>query len=85
MREFIHNMAKWAIKHKILAPGAVVKECKIFDTYLLNPLGLAAGFDKNGELINQMPYYGFGYVEVGSVTRRPCAGTSRDYDGGFEC
>ena len=33
-----------------------------------NPVGLAAGFDKNGELIELMTSLGFGYVEIGSVT-----------------
>jgi dihydroorotate dehydrogenase len=33
-----------------------------------NPIGLAAGFDKNAEVINQMLSYGFGFVEVGTVT-----------------
>ena len=33
-----------------------------------NPIGLAAGFDKNAEVINQMLAYGFGFIEVGTVT-----------------
>jgi dihydroorotate dehydrogenase len=33
-----------------------------------NPLGLAAGFDKDAELVNQMADLGFGYVEIGTVT-----------------
>ncbi len=33
-----------------------------------NPIGLAAGFDKNAEVINQMFSYGFGFVEIGTVT-----------------
>ncbi|MFH0701313.1 MAG: quinone-dependent dihydroorotate dehydrogenase [Candidatus Woesearchaeota archaeon] len=33
-----------------------------------NPVGLAAGFDKNGVLIDFLPHLGFGYMEVGSVT-----------------
>jgi dihydroorotate dehydrogenase len=36
-----------------------------------NPLGLAAGFDKHGELIAEMQAFGFGFVEVGTVTPRP--------------
>ncbi len=36
-----------------------------------NPLGLAAGFDKHGELIAEMQALGFGFVEVGTVTPRP--------------
>ena len=33
-----------------------------------NPIGLAAGFDKNGECVDSMLRSGFGFVEVGSVT-----------------
>jgi dihydroorotate dehydrogenase len=39
-----------------------------FGYRLDNPLGLAAGFDKNGDLISAMPSFGFGWVEVGTVT-----------------
>ena len=35
-----------------------------------NPVGLAAGFDKNAELIDFLPALGFGYTEIGSVTAR---------------
>jgi dihydroorotate dehydrogenase len=40
-----------------------------------NPVGLAAGFDKNGVLVGFMPYLGFGYMEIGSVTAEACEGT----------
>ena len=36
-----------------------------------NPLGLAAGFDKHGEMLEAMEAAGFGFVEVGTVTPRP--------------
>ena len=36
-----------------------------------NPVGLAAGFDKNGEVPDEMLGQGFGFVEIGSVTPRP--------------
>lgn len=42
-----------------------------------NPIGLSAGFDKNAELTNIMPYVGFGFEEVGSVTALPCEGNAR--------
>ncbi len=42
-----------------------------------NPFGLAAGFDKNAELIQTMHSIGFGHVEVGSVTARPCPGNKK--------
>jgi dihydroorotate dehydrogenase len=42
-----------------------------------NPLGLAAGFDKNGEAIRGCLGLGFGYVEIGTVTPRPQAGNPK--------
>ncbi len=42
-----------------------------------NPIGLAAGFDKNAEMIRVMSVVGFGFQEVGSVTGDPCAGNPR--------
>ena len=36
-----------------------------------NPLGLAAGLDKNGECINAFAAMGFGFIEIGTVTPRP--------------
>src|SRR5208282_5596821 len=42
-----------------------------------NPLGLAAGFDKNAEVPGAMLRLGFGYVEVGTLTPRPQAGNAR--------
>ena len=42
-----------------------------------NPLGLAAGFDKNGEALAGLCKMGFGFVEVGSVTPQPQAGNEK--------
>lgn len=42
-----------------------------------NPIGLAAGFDKNARLYDIMPDVGFGFVELGSFTGKPCAGNPR--------
>ena len=42
-----------------------------------NPLGLAAGFDKNAEVPDALLRLGFGFVEIGSVTPRPQAGNPR--------
>ncbi len=42
-----------------------------------NPVGLAAGFDKDAEAFEQMLGFGFGFVEVGTVTPRPQAGNER--------
>ncbi|MEO1766072.1 quinone-dependent dihydroorotate dehydrogenase [Thiobacter aerophilum] len=42
-----------------------------------NPLGLAAGLDKNGEAIAGLAALGFGFIEIGTVTPRPQAGNPR--------
>jgi dihydroorotate dehydrogenase len=41
-----------------------------------NPVGLAAGFDKDGEVFRQMLGFGLGFVEVGTLTPRPQKGNS---------
>ena len=42
-----------------------------------NPIGLAAGFDKNGEIPETMEALGFGFVEVGSITANPSTGNPK--------
>jgi dihydroorotate dehydrogenase len=42
-----------------------------------NPVGLAAGLDKNGEYIDALAGLGFGYLEIGTVTPRPQTGNPR--------
>lgn len=42
-----------------------------------NPVGLAAGYDKNGIAVRGLSCLGFGHVEVGTVTRQPQAGSPR--------
>ena len=41
---------------------------KIFGLEFKNPVGLAAGFDKNAKLFNELTCFGFGFIEVGTVT-----------------
>ncbi|MGO9674598.1 MAG: quinone-dependent dihydroorotate dehydrogenase [Methylocella sp.] len=50
---------------------------KAFGLDFPNPLGLAAGFDKNGEAVDEVLLLGFGFVEVGTVTPLPQAGNPR--------
>lgn len=42
-----------------------------------NPVGLAAGLDKNGEVIDEMGAMGFGFVEIGTVTPKPQPGNDK--------
>jgi dihydroorotate dehydrogenase len=50
---------------------------QIFGTTFINPVGLAAGFDKDGEYIKAMPALGFGFTEIGTVTPRPQPGNPK--------
>ena len=42
-----------------------------------NPIGLAAGFDKNAEVMHSMFSFGFGFLEVGTITPQPQSGNSK--------
>ena len=50
---------------------------EIFGRTFHNPVGLAAGFDKNGEYITAMPTLGFGFTEIGTITPKPQAGNPK--------
>jgi dihydroorotate dehydrogenase len=60
---------------KTSSPANLAISC--FGLSFENPLGLAAGFDKNAEVPDAMLGLGFGFVEVGTVTPRPQAGNPR--------
>ena len=53
----------YAVKHPAL-------EREVFGIKFANPVGLAAGFDRNGEAFRELAALGFGFVEVGTVTLR---------------
>jgi dihydroorotate dehydrogenase len=50
---------------------------QLFGLDFPNPVGLAAGLDKNGYVIDQMGYLGFGFVEIGTITPRAQPGNER--------
>lgn len=50
---------------------------KIFNTTFHNPIGLAAGFDKNADMIESMQAMGFGFTEIGTMTPKPQAGNDK--------
>src|SRR5687768_15750539 len=52
-------------------------EIKRFGLTFENPVGMAAGFDKNGIVVNQLAGLGFGFVEVGTVTLQPQKGNPK--------
>jgi dihydroorotate dehydrogenase len=51
-----------------------VLERKVFGLKFKNPVGLAAGFDKDAKLIDEMSMLGFGFIEIGTLTPRPQEG-----------
>lgn len=67
---------------KALPPGRPAREEPVLAADVAglrfpNPIGLAAGFDKDAEVFAQMLGLGFGFVEVGTVTPRPQPGNPR--------
>ncbi len=50
---------------------------ELFGRRFANPVGLAAGFDKNGDYVDALGALGFGHIEVGTVTPRPQPGNPR--------
>lgn len=62
---------------KRFALGESFGELQRFGLNFKNPLGIAAGFDKNGVVVNQLAALGFGFVEVGTVTFNPQKGNDK--------
>lgn len=61
----------------LVAKRPVPLPTKLLGLQFPNPVGLAAGLDKNGEHIDALMALGFGFVEVGTVTPRPQAGNPK--------
>lgn len=53
------------------------KPVELFGLTFKNPVGLAAGLDKNGECIDAFAAMGFGFIEIGTVTPKPQAGNDK--------
>mgnify|MGYP002777838008 CR=1 FL=1 len=87
--ETIHHFSFRFLKIALALPGAkalarwfFVKkspalEREVFGIRFPNPVGLAAGFDKNAELVDELACLGFGFVEIGTLTPRPQPGNDR--------
>lgn len=87
--ELIHHISFFAIKIFMKIPGVkyfIKKKFSIASTSLEreffgikfpNPIGLAAGFDKNAELFNELSNFGFGFIEIGTVTPQPQPGNKK--------
>lgn len=61
---------------KLYTPPMPELECEAFGMKFSSPVGIAAGFDTNGNMIDALAASGFGFVEVGSITPRPQNGSA---------
>lgn len=79
--ENAHAMALQALRAGVAhGPGLITSprlRCTLAGLSLTNPLGLAAGFDKNAVALQGLSRAGFGFAEVGAVTPRPQPGNPR--------
>lgn len=62
---------------KLVYPEIDHKPVTVMGLNFKNPVGLAAGLDKNGDYINALAALGFGFVEIGTVTPRPQPGNPK--------
>lgn len=63
--------------HLLWSQQVPAKPVTVAGVEFTNPVGLAAGLDKNGECIDAFAQMGFGFIEVGTVTPRPQAGNDK--------
>tara|TARA_B110000261_G_scaffold30400_1_gene34642 strand:- start:135 stop:1163 length:1029 start_codon:yes stop_codon:yes gene_type:complete len=87
--EFIHHITFKIIKIGGMIPGKMwswrlifrVKdtslEREVFGLKFDNPVGLAAGFDKDAKLFDELASFGFGFIEIGTVTPLPQDGNPK--------
>jgi len=87
--EFIHNISLSLVNFLYFIPGIKLISKKIFcfeddklsfeleNIKFKNKIGLAAGFDKNGKYLDVLETFGFGHVEVGTVTPKPQLGNEK--------
>lgn len=79
--EQAHNMALMALKAGLVPDHGLVSSdrlrCEVAGLGMANPIGLAAGFDKNATVLHPLARSGFGFVEVGAATPRPQPGNPR--------
>jgi dihydroorotate dehydrogenase len=81
--ETAHNLTLSSLRRlptailRALAPSIAPDPRHIMGLEFPNPVGLAAGLDKNGEALDAWGALGFGFVEVGTVTPRPQPGNPK--------
>ena len=78
--ETAHDLAIKALKTNVVPVKVNRYEClkiNFLDHEIPNPIGIAAGFDKNAEVFNSLFKLGFGFVEVGTITPKPQFGNPK--------
>ena len=65
------------LSRKLFSLKSKSLEKEIFGIKFPNPVGLAAGFDKNAELFNELSNFGFGFIEIGTVTPKSQPGNEK--------
>jgi dihydroorotate dehydrogenase len=71
------NIAHVSGLGKLIYPAIEDKPVNVMGLNFKNPVGLAAGMDKNGDYIAALAALGFGFVEIGTVTPRPQPGNPK--------
>ncbi|XP_062123692.1 dihydroorotate dehydrogenase (quinone), mitochondrial [Drosophila sulfurigaster albostrigata] len=70
--ETSHNLAVLACKYRLCPTSSYMDDMNLHNSFfgrlISNPIGIAAGFDKNAEAICGLKDLGFGFIEIGSVT-----------------
>lgn len=87
--ESVHHFSFAAIRllHSIPFVGGLLRRCynvkhprlerELFGIRFPNPVGLAAGFDKDAKLFKPLSNFGFGFIEIGTVTPKPQSGNPK--------
>ena len=78
--EKAHKLAVWGLKNGIIAEqirSYANLSCQVSNLSFENPLGLAAGFDKDAEALSGLSKMAFGFLEVGSITPKPQPGNEK--------
>ena len=81
--EVAHDLAIKSLKFNILPKSFFevshedILETDLFNHKVPNPIGLAAGFDKSAEVYNSLFKFGYGFIEVGTVTPKRQLGNSK--------
>jgi len=79
--EDAHELALCALEANLIPPQPrrddAILATTLFGTRVSNPIGIAAGFDKNARVFDRMAAHGFGFAEIGGVTPRAQSGNPR--------